>query len=89
MRHLEQTGELESLQQRALEKQKRLAEKKFPNSTELSDIELLQLTDWYFTQLLGLELPSQIEEYAASLGFNDMDAFYDMILQEYYYTQEL
>ena len=87
--YLLQTGELESLQQRAIDKQTTLSEKNIPNSVELSDIDLLQLADWYFSQCLTLELPNRLEDYAAKLGFSDMDSFYDMILREYYYKQEL
>ena len=87
--YLEQTGELEALNQRALNKQSVLDDKKYSNSIELSDIDLLQLADWYFSTLLGLDMPANLENYAANLGFTDMDSFYDMILKEYYYKQEL
>ena len=89
LNYLAQTGELNSLQERALNKKTTLSEKKIPNSIEISDIELLQLADWYFSQCLGLELPDNLENYAARLGFSDMDSFYDMILKEYYYKEEL
>ena len=87
--YLQQTGELESLQQRAQDKQSVLSNKNIPNCIELSEIDLLQLADWYFSKELDRELPAQLEDYAASLGFTDMDSFYDMILKEYYYKQEL
>lgn len=88
LKHLENTGELGRLQQRALDKQSSLAHKNIPDITELTHIELLQLCDWYFNQVLGRELPDRLENYAASLGFTVMDAFYAMILEEYYYRQE-
>jgi hypothetical protein len=88
LKYLEQTDELVLLQQRALDKQSTLEDKTIPDVTDLTDIELLQLGDWYFNQVLDRELPDRPEGYAADLGFTDMDAFYDMILREYYYTQE-
>ena len=89
LNYLERTGELLPLQQRATAKLQALSGPSFAKSFELSEIDLLQLTDWYFSNVLDLEMPAHLEDYAASLGFTDMDSFYDMILREYYYKEEL
>lgn len=86
---LEQRGELEPLRQRAEQKQAVLSKSKIPDVAQLSEIDLLQLADWYFSQYLDMDLPDQIEDYAADLGFTDMDSFYDMLLKEYFFKQEL
>ena len=84
--YLRQTGALESLKIRARDKKsdlKRLQPK--PDSTTLSEIDRLQLCDWYFSARLDREMPDQLEDYVAQLGLEDSDSFYDMILGEYIY----
>ncbi len=84
---LRMASRLDALQQRADHKQSTLSQIKVPDAHELSELDLLQLADWYFTQNLQLNLPDQLEHYAGQLGFTDMDDFYAMILKEYYYLE--
>jgi len=86
--YIEQSGELESLQARAIDKQERLARKNHkPHSAALNELQKLQLGDWYFSQQLSTDMPRQLDKYVAELGLDDISAFYDMILGEYLYLK--
>ena len=87
LEHLQQSGTLDPLESTARDKQNRLHKLQTkPDSSSLSEIDRLQLCDWYFAQQLGMEMPNQLEVYAAQLGLEDSDSFYDMILGEYIYV---
>ena len=58
-----------------------------PRPENLSDLDLLQLSDWYFREVLAADLPDDLEAYAALLDLEDIDAFHAMILDEYLYTE--
>ena len=89
LNYLETTGELQGFEQRAKTKAEQLADLKLPPIYELTEIDLLQLSDWYFSTHLELDLPDDLETYAAQLRFEDLDSFYAMILREYYYQEKL
>ncbi len=83
---LEQSGKLSALQARAQDKRTTLMRRSnTPDSTALNELEQLQLTDWYFTHKLNSEMPDRIDVYYGKLGLDDSNAFYDMILGEYFY----
>lgn len=86
--YLQQSRQIKALEDRASDKSKKLAElKQKPSIHQLSDIDKLQLCDWYFTQQLSDEMPEKIEDYTIELGFTDPDTFYAMILEEYLYQE--
>jgi len=60
-----------------------------PRIKDLSQLDRLQLCDWYFSTQLGVEMPDQADEYVNELGLHDADLFYDMILKEYIYLEQL
>ena len=87
--YLKQTDHLSDFSNRAEDKKNRLNQQKNrPKFSDLTELDLLQLSDWYFTQILNTELPDQIEDYANQLGFTEIDDFYVMILDEYYYLMQ-
>jgi hypothetical protein len=86
--YLQQSGQINALENRARDKHKKLAKlQQKPSIHQLSEIDKLQLCDWYFSQQLGDEMPEKIENYAIELGFTDPDTFYAMILSEYLYQE--
>ena len=88
LQYLNQTGKLDALTQRAKDKQAKLAEAEHkPTLEDLNEVDKLQLSDWYFSQQLGQEMPHQLEDYAFELGYRELDDFYAMILGEYLYQE--
>ncbi len=85
---LEQNGALSGLMQRAEDKQAMLARsKKIPAIDKLSELDRLQLCDWYFSTQLNSQIPDYPHQYAATLGFTNEDDFYAMLLAEYFYIE--
>ena len=86
--HLVQQGKHKALLSRAERKKQYLAQlKRRPKPENLSDLDLLQLSDWYFREILDADLPDDLGAYAEWLDLEDIDAFYAMILDEYLYTE--
>jgi len=87
--YLQQSGALKPLEARAKDKQNKLQKMSYkPDIRALSQLDRLQLCDWYFSTQLGVEMPEQAAEYANELGLYDTDSFYDMILKEYIYLEQ-
>jgi hypothetical protein len=87
--YLQQSGALKPLEARAKDKQHKLQKISYkPDIKALSQLDRLQLCDWYFSTQLSVEMPDQVAEYANELGFDDTDSFYDMILKEYIYLKQ-
>jgi len=83
---LQDLDQYESLRQRATEKTRKLAQQRNrPPVGELTELQLLQLFDWYFEQVLDTSMPDNIEAYATQLGFSRMDDFHQLLLHEYYF----
>ncbi|KAA3624800.1 MAG: hypothetical protein DWQ08_09980, partial [Proteobacteria bacterium] len=81
---LAESGDLDSLERRAEDKRRRLAGRP-ARAADLSELELLQLMDWYFDDQLGEQIPDDLERYAEALGGLEVDAFHDLVLAEYRY----
>ena len=56
-----------------------------PRATEFSDLQLLELTDWYFSKVLDREMPDDLEGCVRAWGYPDVGQFYQAILGEYVY----
>ena len=54
-----------------------------PRATEFSDLQLLELTDWYFSKVLDREMPDDLEGCVRAWGYPDVGQFYQAILGEY------
>lgn len=78
------SGELEMLEQRAADKQRRLGPSN-DLAVDLSELQLLELLNWYFSGQLGQEIPADLDGYAAALGGLEVDEFHDLVLKEYRY----
>lgn len=82
---LQESGDLETLEARAADKREKLARRNLPRAADLSELDLLQLMDWYFSELLDMEMPHDTDTYAAQLGHLHPDEFHDLVLREYFY----
>jgi len=88
--YLQQSDALAPLEARAKDKHYKLQKMTHkPDIKDLSQLDRLQLCDWYFGTQLGVEMPDQADEYVNELGLHDADLFYDMILKEYIYLEQL
>lgn len=88
IRFLEQSGLLEKLEKRAQKKQAVLDQlPKKPHIDQLSELDRLQLCDWYFSIKLKAPMPDHMQKYTMELGFEDDNDFYAMLLAEYLYIE--
>ncbi len=59
-----------------------------PHVGEFSELQLLQLRDWYFSQSAGGDMPDDLERYARNAGYADTTLFHAAIFAEYVYQQK-
>ena len=50
-------------------------------------MKLLELRDWYFSRLLGGDMPDDIEQWVRALGYADLTHFHNTIFIEFVYRQ--
>jgi hypothetical protein len=82
------SGEYGKLLARAQDKRARLADRvDLPRAAEFSELQLLQLRDWYFTQLAGGDMPDELERYLRDSGYPDASRFHEAVFAEYVYRQ--
>ena len=82
------TAEYEHLRARAVDKFTQIAARAdLPVIEDFSDLQLLELRDWYFSRLLGLDMPDDIEQYVAAWNYVDLAEFHRAIFAEYVYLQ--
>ena len=54
-----------------------------PRATQFSELQLLELTDWYFSRVLGQDIPDDLEGWARGRGYGDLARFHQAIFNEY------
>jgi len=85
---IRESGEYTKLLDRAQDKHARLAARTdLPDADEFSDLQLLQLRDWYFTQVLGQDMPDDIEQCIRAWGYGDLADFHRAIFAEHVYRR--
>jgi hypothetical protein len=85
---IRESGEFARLSARAGDKQTRLgAGGDLPDAEEFSELQLLQLRDWYFEKALGTAMPDDIEQYIRAWGYRDMMHFHRAIFAEHVYRR--
>lgn len=85
---LRATGEYAALLARAQEKRACLAgETGLPNAEDFSDLQLLQLRDWFFSRVLDCDMPEDFERYLRDSGYPNESSFHASIFAEYVYRQ--
>lgn len=87
---LRASGEFARLKARGEDKARRLgARAGLPQAEEFSELELLELRDWYFAQALGGEMPDDIEAWVRDAGYRDLADFHRAIFAENVYRRLL
>lgn len=87
---LHASGEYRRLEQRARDKRARLGESRpAPSATGMSELEALQLRDWYFEHHLGRQMPDDLDGYIDAFGFRDLGTLHRVLLHEYLYREGL
>ena len=82
------TEEFERLRARADDKSARLAARAdLPDVEAFSELQLLELRDWYFSRVLGGDMPEDIEQWAGAWGYPDLTHFHRALFAEYVYRQ--
>lgn len=82
------TEALARLRARAENKRSRLAARNdLPEVEEFSGLQLLELRDWYFTRVLGQEMPDDIAACVKAWGYSGLGHFHRAIFHEFVYRQ--
>ncbi len=82
------TGEFARLRARAEDKLARIDSRRdLPNAEEFSELKLLELRDWYFSRLLGGDMPDDIEQWVRASGYADLAHFHNTLFTEFVYRQ--
>ena len=87
---IRETNEYSKLLERAEDKHARLNERNDLQDVEdFADLQLLQLSDWYFARILGQDMPDDIDECVRSWGYLNLAEFHRAIFAEYIYREML
>ena len=82
------TGDFALLRARAEDKLARIDSRRdLPDAAEFSELKLLELRDWYFSRLLGGDMPDDIEQWVRASGYPDLAHFHNTIFHEFVYRQ--
>jgi hypothetical protein len=82
------SGEYAKLLARAQDKRARLSQQTdLPRAEDFSELQLLQLRDWYFSKLAGKDMPDELDKYVRDSGYPDAMRFHEAIFAEYVYRQ--
>jgi len=85
---IRESGEFEHLRARADDKCARIASRQdLPDVGDFSDLKLLELRDWYFSKVLGEDMPDDLDQWLQSAGFANLARFHNAIFAEFVYRQ--
>lgn len=85
---IRETEEFARLRARAEDKLARIAARRdLPDVEELSDLQLLELRDWYFSRVLEREMPDDLAQCVRAWGYADPTNFHRAIFAEFVYRQ--
>jgi hypothetical protein len=88
LKRLHESGDYDVLLSRAREKRARLAARSdLPDTHDLSELQLLQLRDWFFSGVLETDMPEDLAAYLDHRGYPDEAAFHTAIFEDYVYRQ--
>lgn len=82
------SGDYAKLLERARDKRARLSHRTdLPRAEDFSELQLLELRDWYFSKLAGGDMPDELGQYLRDSGYPDAMRFHEAIFAEYLYRQ--
>lgn len=85
IREMEEFGRLRA---RAEDKLARIAARpELPHVEEFSDLQLLELRDWFFSRVLGTDMPDDLGHRVSEWGYEDLAHFHRAIFNEFVYRQ--
>ena len=85
---LRSTGDFELLRARADDKLARIASRRdLPDAADFPDYKLLELRDWYFSKVLGEDMPDDIEQWLYAIGYANLANFHSILFAEFVYRQ--
>jgi hypothetical protein len=86
---IRQSGEFVRLKERAADKQARIGDEAGrPQAAELSELQLLELSDWYFSKVLGRDIPDDLEGCVRRWGYPELAQFHQAVFREYVYRND-
>ncbi len=85
---LREAGAYERLHERATDKQRCLSRMRLPHVEEFSELQLLELRDWYFSLTVGRDMPEDLERWIADFGYRDLSHFHSQIFAEFVYLEQ-
>jgi hypothetical protein len=59
-----------------------------PEIDDFSELQLLELRDWYFASVAGAEMPDDLDQWLRESGYADLARFHRSIFAEYLYRGE-
>jgi hypothetical protein len=87
---LRHSGEYAKLLARAHDKCVRLSSQgRWPRASMLHEVDSLRFENWYFTTCLDIEIPGDLNEFLAGLGFSNHEEFVQAIYEEFLYRELL
>ena len=85
---IRESGDYAKLLERAQDKHSRLAARTdLPDVDAFSELQFLQLRDWYFSRLPGGDMPDDLQRYLHDAGFSDTMRFHTAIFAEFVYSK--
>jgi hypothetical protein len=76
------------LRSRAEQKRQCLAGLRLPAIEEFSELQLLELCDWYFCQAVGREMPDDLETWTGAIGYRNLSDFHRSVFGEYVFRKQ-
>jgi hypothetical protein len=76
------------LRSRAEQKRQCLAGLRLPAIEEFSELQLLELCDWYFCQAVGREMPDDLETWTGAIGYRNLSDFQRSVFGEYVFRKQ-
>jgi hypothetical protein len=82
-------GEYGTLLERGRRKEACIARQPgMPRASDFPGWKLLDLRDWFFSKVRGSEMPDDLDDYLAELGYADETAFHEALLAEFVYRRD-
>ena len=85
---LREGGWFDRFRARAERKQACLEASRLPDIDDFSELQLLELRDWYFTNVVESDMPDDLDRWIRESGHPDLTWFHRAIFAEYVYREQ-